>query len=411
MTTNHVCMLAPDLVPVWSGIATYVIGLLENAPQDIDLHVITTRRSIPGVDGTRELNAFLNKLKGNIKIYPICNSTQTLFDHARFQVACLKAVPELHRKLGFDILHVNFPLMSEVLLTLTRRVRIPIVSTIHTTIEGQHKGVSGAGEQLSTMGQTDLANMFLGLPLKVAELICLKNYSKLIATSYFVEKELTSFFPLMARFDRTVIHNGINVDFFRPTDELASGKLADLQSIDRPIILYTGRFVASKGIYTLIRAIPMVLERHPTALFVFTGGGDYSPYFNMLGSKVQAENCLFLGYLPREEMPKLYSIATVYAMPTLYESFPLRLLESMACERAVVASEICGIPEVIESGKNGFLVPAQDSLSMAKAINVLLDRKDLLKQIGKKARKTILERFSAEVMTRRTMEVYQSIQD
>jgi len=399
-------MLAPDLIPIWSGIATYGIGLLKNMPKNVELHVITTKRELPGVDTEKEMRSLLKELGQNVKIYPVCNATKTLWDHARFQATCLRVLPELHKQLQFDLLHVNFPLMSEVLITITKRLRIPMLATIHTTIEGQHQGVEAGEKEISKLGQTDFANMFLGRPLRLVEYICLSNYSKLIATSNFIKKELEIYFPFIASRDIPVIHNGVDSELFHHTNDFGNGAIAKIHATNRPIILFTGRFVASKGIYTLVEAIPKILKDHPEALFVFAGGGDYKSYFKKLERKIREANCCFLGYMPWQDMPKLYSVASVYVMPTLYESFPLRLLESMACENAVVATNISGIAEVVQHGENGFLMPPKDSTSLTDAINALLEDPQLSRKIGKKARDTILKGFSAKIMTRKTLDVY-----
>ena len=406
MTNKRVCILTPDLIPVWSGIATYVIGLLKNAPEDIEFHVVTTKRQLPNVQTEKEIASLMKQVGKNVRIYLASSSTKTLWDHARFQAACLRLVPEIHRKVGFDFLHVNFPLMSELLLTITKRVRIPILSTIHTTIEGQHLGVKAGAEGSSEMEQTDLANLYLVWPLRLAEHICLSAYSRIIATSHFIKDELNYFHPHTKAMTIPVIHNGVDTGFFYKRKNFGSGPIADLASKNRPVVLFTGRFVASKGINTLFDAIPLILKKFPEALFAFAGGGSSMRYLSKIGKKIRQQNCYVLGYLPWDDMPRLYSAASVYVMPTLYESFPLRLLESMACENAVVATDVSGIPEVVRSGENGFLVPPKDSVALAEIVGNLLEKPKEAREIGKKARNTIAEGFSAETMARKTFNVY-----
>jgi glycosyltransferase involved in cell wall biosynthesis len=263
--------------------------------------------------------------------------------------------------------------------------------------------------QISRLEQTDYANLFLNWPLKLAEYVCLSYYSKIIATSNFIMNELKTCFPFIASKDISVIHNGVDTTFFRTVNDFGNGRIAKLRAINRPIVLFTGRFVASKGIYTLVKAIPRVVKDYSDVMFVFTGGGDYSHYFNSLKQEILKNNCSFLGYLPRLDMPKVYSLASIYVMPTLYESFPLRLLESMACENAVIASRVCGIPEVIQSGENGFLIPPKDSQSLAETIRTLLEDPHLLWKIGTKARNTILDGFSARIMAEKTFDIYNKL--
>jgi glycosyltransferase involved in cell wall biosynthesis len=96
-------------------------------------------------------------------------------------------------------------------------------------------------------------------------------------------------------------------------------------------------------------------------------------------------------------------------MPTTYESFPLRLLESMACQNAVVASNICGVPEIIRPMDNGILVPPRRVGSLADALIGLLQDRSLRRKLGRNAQQTVLKGFSAEVMMSKTMEIYKSM--
>lgn len=204
-----------------------------------------------------------------------------------------------------------------------------------------------------------------------------------------------------------VIHYGIDTRFFSP-QKPKNPVLQELFSLERPIVLFTGRFVLSKGMHTLIEAIPDVVSEFPDVLFVFVGGGDYAPYVEKLKSKgVPEKYYRFLGYMQYFEMPQVYSLASIYVMPTLYESFPLRMLESMSCQRAVIATNVCGIPEIIRSGYNGILVPPQNSKALKEKLIMLLEDEKLRQKIGENARKTILNGFSVEIMTSKTLKVYE----
>lgn len=410
MSKNYsICVLAPDLIPVWSGIGSYMVGLLKNLPKSIEAHVLTTRRKVPS--GQRKIEVkdeyVLREFKDNVKIHFVSSAEDTFLYHLKFQLACFRVVPKLFKEEGFALLHSNFPLMSDVILQLAKQVRVPTVTTIHTTIEGQHEAVKAALKNVAKLEQSDKANLYLYLPLKACELLYLRNRLRFIATSYFIKREITHFFPFLKGRDIPVIHYGIDTRFFSP-QKPKNPVLQELYSLERPIVLFTGRFVLSKGMHTLIEAIPDVVSEFPDVLFVFVGGGDYAPYVEKLKSKGVPENYYrFLGYMQYFEMPQVYSLASIYVMPTLYESFPLRMLESMSCQRAVIATNVCGIPEIIRSGYNGILVPPQNSKALKEKLIMLLEDEKLRQKIGENARKTILNGFSVEIMTSKTLKVYE----
>jgi glycosyltransferase involved in cell wall biosynthesis len=126
---------------------------------------------------------------------------------------------------------------------------------------------------------------------------------------------------------------------------------------------------------------------------------------------VSEKNFEFLGYLKEQsDMVDYYKSSIVYVAPTLYENLPIRVLEAMACGVPVVASNVCAIPEAIDNGVNGILVPPGAVEALSKAICLLLSDETLRKRIGDNARKTVLEKFDCSVNTFKTIEIYKQIE-
>ncbi len=137
--TLNICMVSPDFFPVWSGIGTYLIELVKNLPPNIKLHLVTVERErIPGSRKTDEDNAngSLAAVKGKVVIHNIAKAKGTFSYHLGFQAACFKTIPKLIREERIDLLHTNFPLMSDIFLSIAKIVKVPKVATIHSTIEG-----------------------------------------------------------------------------------------------------------------------------------------------------------------------------------------------------------------------------------------------------------------------------------
>jgi glycosyltransferase involved in cell wall biosynthesis len=98
-------------------------------------------------------------------------------------------------------------------------------------------------------------------------------------------------------------------------------------------------------------------------------------------------------------------------LPSYSESFPMTLLESMACGTPVIATRVGGVPEMIEHGSTGMLVPPKDAENLAESLNTVLGDHRLARSLCMRARDKVLEEFSAQVMAQRTAEVYKETVD
>ncbi|HYU49357.1 MAG TPA: glycosyltransferase, partial [Candidatus Limnocylindria bacterium] len=120
-------------------------------------------------------------------------------------------------------------------------------------------------------------------------------------------------------------------------------------------------------------------------------------------------------FLPREDLIHLHTGATVFVCPSIYEPFGLVVLEAMACETAVVASRVGGIPEIVVEGETGFLVdydasdPAAFSAALAARIGELLDDPARASAMGEAGRQRVLERFGWPSIASRTFELYETL--
>ncbi|MBI4722978.1 MAG: glycosyltransferase family 4 protein [Candidatus Stahlbacteria bacterium] len=178
----------------------------------------------------------------------------------------------------------------------------------------------------------------------------------------------------------TIIPNGVDIERFSPYTNLLP-KFAT----GGPNILFVGRLDPRKGLKYLIQAFHKVNARFPTAKLIVVGKG-------VIDSKFQLPNVYFEGLVPPEDVPRYYAGCDIYCSPaTGRESFGIVLLEAMSSGKPVIASNIDGYKRVITNGKDGILVPAQDSDALARAlIKVLLD-KELQIRLSTEGRNTALK--------------------
>jgi len=217
---------------------------------------------------------------------------------------------------------------------------------------------------------------------------------RFIAVSGFVRQRLVRVNGTPA--DRTVtVYNGIPLARFAESDP---GHLSRELGVDpaRPVILCSGRMQSYKGIQVALRAVRSLRDRPDRPLLVVCGAGPDLDGFRELAARLElGDAVLFTGR--RNDVPRLLAGATVSVVPSLWaEAFGLTVVEAMAAGVPVVASEIGGIPELVDPDRTGVLVPPGDADALAVAVAGLLDAPERRARIGRAAARAARERFSAE---------------
>jgi glycogen synthase len=220
-----------------------------------------------------------------------------------------------------------------------------------------------------------------------------------------------------------VIYNGIDPDFYHPIFDAAILQKHGINP-QKPFVLFVGRITRQKGISQLIQAIPQIDEN---AQIVLCAGAPDTPELaeeckNLIAKASEKRDGIIWiqEMMPHTELRVIYSHATVFATPSLYEPFGIINLEAMACGTPVVGSAVGGIPEIIVEGETGFLVdlehksktefspknPAEFQENFAKKLNMLLTNPSLSEKMGNFARKRAEFVFSWKNIARQTMDFY-----
>jgi alpha-maltose-1-phosphate synthase len=224
-----------------------------------------------------------------------------------------------------------------------------------------------------------------------------------------------------------VIHNGIDVQQYKPTPNPAV-----LQSyhIDPsiPFVLFVGRITRQKGIMHFINAIKYL--RPGVQVVLCAGAPDTPALGEEMATRVEqaghesSNRIIWVPQMvPREDVIVLYTHASIFVCPSVYEPFGIINLEAMACETPVVAAAVGGIPEVVVHEETGLLVPfepvsSQDfepmtaeqfSKDLASAVNRLLDDPATMRAMGRKARERVERYFSWTSIAQRTLEFYRGL--
>ncbi len=225
-----------------------------------------------------------------------------------------------------------------------------------------------------------------------------------------------------------IIPNGIDPQEYSPT---MNKELLTAYGLDpeQPYIIFVGRITRQKGILHLVRAIPY-LEQEAQILLCAS-----SPDTAELGQEMQTAVAEARSWsqnpvlwiqdsVPAQDLTSLYSQAAAFVCPSIYEPFGIVNLEAMSCATPVVASQVGGIPEIIDHGQDGYLVsfeprssqdaepayPEQFSQDLAREINKILANSRQAQAMGQSAREKVLNRFSWSAVARQTLELYEQLQ-
>ncbi|MCS6888499.1 MAG: glycosyltransferase [Chloroflexus sp.] len=198
-----------------------------------------------------------------------------------------------------------------------------------------------------------------------------------------------------------VIPYGVNPAQFRPDPAAAHQFRAEWGiPADAPLVLGLGRLVAKKGFSVLLDAWPAVLRMHPTARLVIVGYGDLRPALEAQAARLGiAPSVLFTGQLDRERTAMAMAAADVFALPIVREGvdgLPNVLLEAMGAARPIVAARVAGVPDVIDDGTHGLIVPERDAGALAAAIGRLIADRALAERLGAAARQRIVTELTWE---------------
>jgi len=205
---------------------------------------------------------------------------------------------------------------------------------------------------------------------------------------------------------------------FDPQRILLSEKIALKHELkiddDQKIIGTVGSINPSKGLEYFIVSASKVKEKHCDVKFIIVGPElktrkEYNTQIKNLIKNLGLKQDVLLTGL-RSDIPELLSIFDIFVLSSTHEACPIAVLEAMAMEKPVVATDVGGVPEQIINNKTGILVPSRDSLRLGEAINDLLESPKSAEQLGREARKRVITLFSLERCARTHREIYENLE-
>ena len=370
MKKIKVVMLGPYLYEM-GGVTMHIKKITKylSFREDIEMHLITI--------GNKNEKTKI----GNLNIHMIKKSLPYPFSIPSLVWFLKHKIIELNP----DIVHAQGSFAPYSTAAALVRNKYPTILTMHGIIAKElkfHKGINF---------------IFILFIHKPNERYVVSKISNIIAVSLHVKNVISD----MTQSQICVIQNGIDFEDIH--------NVQPHKSIEYPSILFVGGLSKVKGIDTLLNAVPIIRKKILNLCVYIAGSGPEEKKLKELVKELNIEeNVNFLGYVSEIEKYSYYKSADVCVFPSIYEPFGIVLLEAMACGKPVVASNVGGIPFVVEEGKTGLLFESGNVEDLADKIMTILKNEELREKMGEAGRERAKE-FTWDKIAERTVEVYKEI--
>jgi L-malate glycosyltransferase len=366
-----------------SGVVATELGL-ELAQRGHQVHFISYSQPIR-----------LTEPQPNIHYHEVEVSRYPLFEYPPYDLALATRMAEVAEIYDLDLLHVHYAIPHSVSAMLARQMlscdharntrRLPYVTTLHGT------DITLVGADPSYLPITRFS---------------IDQSDGVTSISEYLKKQTVEVFDVKTPI--AVIPNFVNCDLYHRTPEVMQQR-SEYAKDDEKILVHLSNFRPVKRIPDVIEIFDRVQKQIPARLLMIGDGPERSPAEWLAVKKGIHDKVDFLGKQDRihEKLP----IADVMLLPSELESFGLAALEAMACEVVPIATNVGGVPEVIDPGKTGFLADVGDVDAMANyALEILSDDAEL-KQMGEQARASAQARFCASKIIPMYEKYYREVLD
>ena len=305
----------------------------------------------------------LTDTNDRIQFHEVEISSYPLFDHAPYALSLAVKMMEVAETESLDLLHVHYAIPHSVSAFLARSMaaprRLPFITTLHGT------DITLVGNDRSFLPITKFS---------------IEQSDGVTAISHYLKQRTLEDFDIKHPIE--VIPNFVNCDLYLRKDD--PGLRAEWAPGGEPILMHLSNFRPVKRLTDVIEIFALVREKMPAKLVLIGDGPDRGAAEYIVRKKKLVRDVHFLG--KQDRVYQLLSQADLFLLPSDMESFGLAALEAMACEVPVVASNVGGVPEVIEHGVDGYLHEPRDVKAAAGYALEILSRQDRGRAMGQTAR-------------------------
>jgi sugar transferase (PEP-CTERM/EpsH1 system associated) len=206
----------------------------------------------------------------------------------------------------------------------------------------------------------------------------------------------------------SVLYNGVDISHFTPVSGMGCEVRQELGLKCEELVIGTvGRLSPEKGgVDVLVRAVERLRQTHPRARLLVVGDGALRPDLERVASEL-GSNAIFAG--TRTDVARLLSAMDIFVLPSLKEAMPIALLEAMAMRLPVIATTVGGVPEIVDDGKTGLLVPPGDEAALHRALYRLADDPALMSTLSRAGQAHVQANFTLDSMVAQVEHLYDTL--
>jgi N-acetyl-alpha-D-glucosaminyl L-malate synthase BshA len=357
-----------------SGVVATELGI-ELAARGHDIHFISYAPPI-----RMPLNA------ERIWFHEVEVTSYPLFDHPPYTLALASKMLEVAESANLDLLHEHYAIPHSVSAYLARAMaaprRLPFITTLHGT------DITLVGGNRSYLPITKFS---------------IEQSDGVTAISDYLKKRTLDEFGVRNAIE--VIPNFVNCDLYHRTEDPVAR--AVWAPNGEPILMHLSNFRPVKRVTDVVEIFALVREKMPAKLVMIGDGPDRGAAEYLARQKKIDKDVLFLG--KQDHVHEKLGLADLFLLPSTLESFGLAALEAMACEVPVIATNVGGLPEVVDHGVDGFLVDPGDVAAAAKCALFVLSRADRGREMGKLARVNARRKYCANDIIPQYEAYYQKV--
>jgi|UniRef100_UPI00404AE999 phosphatidyl-myo-inositol dimannoside synthase len=373
LALGKILCITNDFGPRAGGIETFVMGLIERAPQ------------------------------GSIIVYTSAQGDTTSYDQAWL------------RDFGVEVIRDR----SKILLPTPRVIqsvkKVIARDSIKQVFFGAAAPLAVMARSLRRKGVVNIVALTHGHEVWWAKLWPFSSAISSIGNSVdhltylgeFTKSEIAKALSTKAKSRLVKIAPGIDTDHFAP-DSGSIQLRRELGLIDKKVIVSVGRLVHRKGQDFLIQSLPAILEKHPTAHILMVGEGPYRKDLTKMVEKLKlSQSVTFIGRIQYKDLPRYICAGDIFAMPSRsrlagleVEGLGIVYLEASSCALPVVAGRSGGAPDAVDEGITGFSVDGTSTAEISSAIIKLLDDPVKAKAMGAAGRSWIIEKWRWEIWSK-----------
>ena len=300
-----------------------------------------------------------------------------------------------------DVIHVHLPFVADILVSLSRKSRKKMIYGEQIGDEDARLKL-GSTKDISLLFKIFSPDLYLMKRVKKVVMLNERRKSRIVSASK-VKPETA-----------TVILTGVDTSEFTPVVNI--GDIKERYGLsDKTTVLFASDIIPRKGVEYLIRAANIIVNQwsYRDMMFFLIGKKSEREYFRTIRKLIDEykleKNIKIIGYIPQEDLKKLYIVSDIYVLPSLEDGGPTSLLEPLACGKPLVGTDVGGIAPQIKDGWNGFLVEPANEKQLAEKIKYLLDHPEKWEEMGKNSRRLAEEEFDWKKIAEKYLEVYEEV--